>query len=263
MYSARYLFLDEVDSYPLDTGGEGDPLRTAESRTDSFGRMRKIFRASSPKKLMGASLIWREYLLGNQSLCWVPCPGCGEYQTLEDEQLLPAGEYLCVHCGRGIPHSAKTEMLAAHRWRARHPERTNHHSYRLPSHYAPIGLGRTWRELYQERLAAADDPKLVKAYVSRRCAIPYESDQGKIEPDELRGLVEEWHMREIPPGVLLLTAAVDVQMTWFHVTLLGFSRGPQIHIILETVVGRGAERVIFFVWQGTTTSNSRAYCEEL
>lgn len=236
MYSARYLFLDEVDSYPLDTGGEGDPLDTVTSRTDSYGRQRKIFEASSPKKLMGASLIWRQYQAGNQSECYLPCPHCNVHQVLRDEQLLPTGEYLCEHCGSPISHSAKTDMLTAHEWRAKYPERTNHHSYRLPSHYAPIGLGRTWKELFEERISAGDDPKRVKAYVSRRCAIPYESIEGRVEPDALRACREEWHMREIPHGCLLLGAATDCQANRLECQILGFGRGPQLWVIDYAVI---------------------------
>ena len=38
----RYLFLDEVDGYPLDVEGEGDAISLAEARTRTFAR-RKIF----------------------------------------------------------------------------------------------------------------------------------------------------------------------------------------------------------------------------
>ncbi len=38
---ARWLFLDEVDAYPGDLEGEGDPVALAEARTDSFGHRRK------------------------------------------------------------------------------------------------------------------------------------------------------------------------------------------------------------------------------
>ena len=39
---ARYLFLDEIDGYPLDADGEGDPVDLAERRTATFGSRRKI-----------------------------------------------------------------------------------------------------------------------------------------------------------------------------------------------------------------------------
>ncbi len=206
------------------------------SRTDSYGRQRKIFEVSSPKKIMGASLIWRQYLAGTQSECHLPCPRCDAYQVLRDEQLLPTGEYLCEHCGQPILHGAKTDMLAAHQWRVTYPERAHHHSYRLPSHYAPVGLGRTWKELFDERTAATDDPKRVKAYVSRRCAIPYESAEGRVEPDALRACREQWHLHEIPPGCLLLGAATDCQANRLECQILGFGRGPRLWVIDYAVI---------------------------
>lgn len=227
MYSARYLFLDEVDSYPLDTGGEGDPVLTIRKRTDNFTNTRKILQVSSPKKIMGASIIWREYLTGDQRQYHVPCPHCGTMQILTDEQILPTGEYLCEHgdCGRPIPHSAKTDMLAEGEWRAKFPERTWHHSYRHPSVYSPVGLGCTWKALYEEREAAKDKPKEMKVFVTTRRAVPYESIEGKVEPEELKACREDWSMREIPKGCLLLGCATDVQGNRVEAQILGF--GPR------------------------------------
>ncbi len=46
--AARYLFLDEVDAYPGDVEGEGDPITLAMARTRTFAR-RKVFLVSTPK----------------------------------------------------------------------------------------------------------------------------------------------------------------------------------------------------------------------
>ncbi len=43
----RYLFLDEVDAYPGDVQGEGDPVELAMQRTVTF-RRRKIYLCSTP-----------------------------------------------------------------------------------------------------------------------------------------------------------------------------------------------------------------------
>jgi phage terminase large subunit GpA-like protein len=39
---ARYLFMDEVDGYPGDVEGEGDPILLAERRSATFARRRKV-----------------------------------------------------------------------------------------------------------------------------------------------------------------------------------------------------------------------------
>ena len=56
----RYLFLDEVDAYPGDLDGEGDPIALAEARTISFGHRSKVFLASTPT-VNRLSRIEREY----------------------------------------------------------------------------------------------------------------------------------------------------------------------------------------------------------
>lgn len=235
---ARFSFLDEVDSYPADTGGEGDPIDIAERRTDSFGSRAKNLRVSSVKKIKGASLIWREYLAGDQSRYFVPCPHCDESQVLDMDNVLPSGDYLCEHCGTPIEHSEKTGMLTRGEWRAEYPERSDEHrSFHLSALYAPVGLGKTWKQLHAEREQAHGDPVKEKTFLSTRLSIPYESNEGKIDPRDIELLREDWNQREIPPGVLLLTAGVDVQKDRLHLHILGFSRGPQISIIDRAEIG--------------------------
>jgi phage terminase large subunit GpA-like protein len=83
---ARWLFLDEVDAYPGDLEGEGDPVALAEARTDSFGHRKKIFLASTPT-IKGLSRIEREFELTDQRRYHVPCPHCGGLQWLKFERL--------------------------------------------------------------------------------------------------------------------------------------------------------------------------------
>ena len=239
---ARNTFLDEVDDYPLDTCGQGDPIKLAEARTDSFGRRRKNLRVSSPKKQLGASHIWRLYLLSDRSRYLVPCPHCNGIQALEIEGLLPGNEYLCEHCGHGIPHRAKTQMLHDGAWKADVPERSaTHRGFRLPTLYAADGLGPTWADLYQEQAQAQGDPVATKTFVSTRGARAYESTEGKVEPAALQACREEWRMRDIPPACLPLVAGVDCQGNRFEVQILGFGRGatsrdPQIYVIDYAVI---------------------------
>ena len=70
----RYLFLDEVDGYPGDLDGEGDPVALAEARTRTFAR-RKVFIVSTPT-IRGASRIEREFEASDQRRYFVPCPVC-------------------------------------------------------------------------------------------------------------------------------------------------------------------------------------------
>jgi phage terminase large subunit GpA-like protein len=75
------LFLDEVDAYPADCGGEGDPVELATKRTATFPN-RKSFRVSTPT-IAGLSRIEADYNETDQRRYFVPCPSCGEFQTID------------------------------------------------------------------------------------------------------------------------------------------------------------------------------------
>src|SRR6185312_11399439 len=83
--AARYLFLDEVDAYPGDVAGEGDPIALAMARTRTFAR-RKVFLCSTPK-ITGMSRIEAAWEESDQRLYWLPCPVCREFQVLKFAQL--------------------------------------------------------------------------------------------------------------------------------------------------------------------------------
>ena len=79
---ARYIFLDEVDAYPASADEEGDPVTLAEARSLTFAHRRKVFLVSTPT-IRGLSRIEREFETSDQRRYFVPCPHCGEHQTLE------------------------------------------------------------------------------------------------------------------------------------------------------------------------------------
>src|SRR5260370_12957165 len=89
--AARYLFLDEIDGYPGDVDGEGDPVNLALARTLTFAR-RKVFMIST-SKVTGRSRIETCFEDSDQRYYWTPCPFCNQYQTLHFAQRRwPKGE---------------------------------------------------------------------------------------------------------------------------------------------------------------------------
>lgn len=81
----RYLFLDEIDAYPGDADGEGDPVCLAIQRTATFAR-RKILLVSTPN-IQGLSRIEREFESSDQRYYWVRCPHCNTFQILKWPQI--------------------------------------------------------------------------------------------------------------------------------------------------------------------------------
>ena len=84
--SARYLIVDEVDRLLRELKGEGDPVGLGEKRQTTYGRKAKGLYISSPTE-EDASRIDELYREGNQHEYQVPCPHCGELQTLEWDHL--------------------------------------------------------------------------------------------------------------------------------------------------------------------------------
>jgi phage terminase large subunit GpA-like protein len=96
----RYVYADEIDKYPANVGGEGDPLVLVEKRANTFAR-RKIFRCSSPVEKGGR--IDRHWEASDQRHYHVPCPQCGHEQWLKWGQmrwkLREVTELACTVCG--------------------------------------------------------------------------------------------------------------------------------------------------------------------
>ena len=159
---ARYLFLDEVDGYPGDVDGEGDPILLAERRSATFAHRRKIFLVSTPT-LKATSRIQREFSQSDQRYYLVPCPHCQHKQALVFSQLFwPKGEpekvqYRCAECEQAIAEHHKTTMFAEGHWQPSHPKEKSNQTaitrgYHLSSLYSPLGWF-SWADaakLYEE-----------------------------------------------------------------------------------------------------------------
>lgn len=124
-YPIQYLFLDEVDAYPLDVEGEGDPVKLALARTRTFAD-RKILKISTPK-IKGVSRIEQDFEKSDKRKFFLPCSHCGHMHILEWRNLyIPKdekGKYItaktymnCPECGCIIEEHHKTAMLAGGEW---------------------------------------------------------------------------------------------------------------------------------------------------
>lgn len=220
----RYLFLDEVDRYPLDLDEEGDPVSIAEARTTTFVR-RKTFLTSTPT-IESLSRIHKEWLSSNQQHYHVPCPHCGRKQHLQWDNLRwPDGtaHYVCEHCGVYIAESHKAAMLAAGEWIATYPERATL-GFHLNGLYTPPGLGLTWTELAGEFEAKKRDPLQFKVFQNVRLGECSADPEEKLDWEDLKNRAEPYPLRSLPRGCLVLTAGVDVQKDRLAVQIRGWGR---------------------------------------
>jgi phage terminase large subunit GpA-like protein len=227
---ARYLFLDEVDGYPGDVEGEGDPILLAERRSATFQR-RKILLVSTPKT-KGLSRIEREYGQSDQRRYFVPCPHCGEHQTLELANLRwPEGrareaEYACDHCGALIGERHKTWMLEHGEWRPTAAGDGRTAGFHLSSLYSPVGWF-SWADAAEMYEQARNAPDLMKGFVNTVLGLPFEEEAEAPEWQRLYERRDTYRIGIVPEAGLFLTAGVDVQKDRIEVEVVAWGRGKE------------------------------------
>lgn len=225
----KFLFLDEVDNYPLDVDNEGSPVDLAKARTRTFAR-RKHFLCSTPvtKHL---SVIEPAFLSTDQRYYFVPCPHCEHMQHLVHDQLRwKKGEYRsvkyeCTGCGEEFAERHKTKILAAGEWRATHPENASaiRVGYHLNALYSPLGMY-SWSEFAEEWDDALQRKDVAKQKVLTNTVLgkTYEEQGERPEWETLYERRESYAIGSVSSSVCFLTAGVDVQKDRLEVEVVGW-----------------------------------------
>ena len=240
----RYLFLDEVDGYPLDVEGEGDAISLAEARTRTFSR-RKIFIVSTPT-IAGASAIEREYEASDQRRYFVSCPHCTHRQRLRFEQLRwdkgkpETAAYVCESCETPIPEHHKTGMLEQGEWRALAPENAGKTAgFHLSSLYSPVGW-RSWKDIAAAWDAAVSQESgsasAIKTFRNTELGETWVEEGEAPDWQRLLERREDYPIGTVPLGGLLLVGGADVQKDRIEVSIWAFGRGKESWLVEHRVL---------------------------
>jgi len=244
----RYLFLDEVDGYPGDVDGEGDPVALAEARTRTFAR-RKILILSTPT-VKGASRIEREYEKSDQRRYFVPCPECRELQWLKFKQLKWTGgapetaAYACENCGTLIDERHKTWMLERGEWRATAaPEHDDGRTagYHISSLYSPVGW-RSWAQIASAWLAAQGSDAAIKSVKNTDLGETWVETGEAPDWTRLYDRREDYRVGSVPSGGLFITAGADVQKDRIEVSVWAWGRGKERWLVEHRVLDGDTSR---------------------
>jgi phage terminase large subunit GpA-like protein len=261
--AARYLFLDEVDAYPGDVDGEGDPVNLALARTRTFAR-RKVFMISTPK-ITGRSRIEACFEDSDQRYYWVPCPHCQGYQTLKFAQVRwPAGRpeeavYICEHCGCTIENHQKHWMLARGQWRPAAPGPGKAAGFHLSSLYSPVGWF-SWADAAQMFADAQKNPALLQVFVNTVLGETWALQGEAPEWQRLYDRREDYKIGVVPKGGLFLTAGVDIQKDRIELEVVAWGRGKESWSVdYQVLEGQTAEAP---VWQKLTAALNYFYPTE-
>jgi phage terminase large subunit GpA-like protein len=237
---ARNLFLDEVDGYPLDVDGEGDPISLAEKRTGTFGIRRKIFISSTPT-IKGISRIESEYDASDCRRYFVPCPHCGFFDWIrwknikytedpsEPKVLLDEPKLLCEACGVLIEERFKTQMLDRGQWRPTRKSDGRTIGFHLSALYSPLGW-KNWSDIVAEWLDAKKEPRKLKTFLNTVLGETWEERGDQLDADTLKSRLEDYGA-EVPAGVGMLVGSVDVQGDRLEWVCKGYGAGEESWLI--------------------------------
>lgn len=249
--SARYLFMDEVDAYPSDVEGEGDPIALASARARTFGRRKKEYLVSTPT-IEGASRIEREYLASDQRRFFLPCPHCGAMQWLQFERLRwekgrpETAAYVCAECDVPIEERHKTWMLGAGEWRPTAEAQAAHVvGFHISSLYSPVGW-LSWEQIARDWEAAQGKDQAIKTFKNTVLGVTWQEQGDAPEWQRLYDRRETWKPGTVPAGGLLLTAGVDVQRDRLEASVWAWGRDKQSWLVDHRVIaGNPAQAAVW------------------
>ena len=223
----KRIIMDEIDKYPRGAGSEASPLKLAEERTKNWPG-RKIFLLSTPT-LKNGNITQAYETCDVRYRFQVPCPFCGEYQTLEWKQVKFNSTdditviqfntfYECKYCGGHILDHHKPDMLNNGRWVAENatigkPKRVG---FSINSLYSPwVSFG----QMAAEFMRSKDDPKQLMNFVNSWLAEAWENKAATMDKDLILQRLTDIRMNVVPNWAIILTGGVDCQQGYFYWTI--------------------------------------------
>jgi phage terminase large subunit GpA-like protein len=226
---ARNLLMDEVDAFPLNVEGEGDPVELARARTRTFANARVVL--TSTPTIRGRSRIEAAFLQTDQRRYFVPCPHCEHYQVLTwsnikyEDSDPDTAQYLCASCAALIGEEHKPRMLAKGEWRATADPVAGVRGYHISALYTAPGLGLSWAGCVREWLRAKEEGSDRLRVVVNTIFGETWVEKGEVpEWERLYRRREKYPAGVVPRGALLLTAGVDVQGDRLEIEIVGWAR---------------------------------------
>lgn len=218
----RIVLADEVDRYPLSAGNEGDPLGLALKRTTTFVGSRKHIIVSTPTE-KGLSRIEAAYNEGTRERWCYSCPSCGKFQPLTWAQIrFEDVTHECQFCKERADELDWKSRPAM--WLAEDPDATKARSFHINELSSPW---KRWDEIISEfRLAKAGGRDRLRVWVNTALGETFEEQGDTLDADTLLRRREAYNC-ELPDGVLVLTAAVDVQDNRLEAEVAGWGLGKE------------------------------------
>ena len=234
----KVVLMDEVDRYPASAGTEGDPIKLAEKRTTTFWNRKKI-KVSTPT-IKGRSPIEKEFLISSMEEWNVPCPCCGKYQPYEWSRVHFSDVTMeCKFCREHI--SERDWKSSPGKWIAA-KENNRKRGFHLNELASPW---KHWEDIIEDFKAAERDRKQgdiekLKTFINTALGEPWE-ERGEAADDNALLSRRERYNADLPDGVLLVTAGVDVQDDRLEIEITGWGKGYESWGILYKKINGSPE----------------------
>ena len=225
MRPIRVVMCDEVDRYPPSAGAEGDPVTLAKARAKTFHN-RKFVLTSTPT-IKGISRIEAAYAESDRRRYWVPCPHCGEAQTLAwaqvkwDQGQAGSARYYCLHCGAGWTDAERYAAIRKGEWIGEAPF-TGVAGFHLSELYSPWSRIADIVSAFLD-VKASRSAERMRAWQNTVLGECWEDTGETLDETGLMERCEAWDGE--PSQVLVRTLGVDVQDDRVELELVGWS-GP-------------------------------------
>lgn len=251
--SVRKVYFDEVDRFEASAGDEGDPIELGLQRTVEYKHFAKFWMSSTPL-IEGASRIAEAYAESDQRVWQSRCPHCssgkdddtGYFQILWDHVHFQDEEghkrpdlthVECPLCGAVWDEPDRLLAIETGRWLATAP-----FNGVAGFHINAFGCRRAdLRDLAGRFVRALGNAERMKAFVNLVEARTWRPKADAPPWESLLHRRETWSASVLPAGVLLLTAAADVQKDRLEARVWGWGRNAECwHIETRVFIGNTA-----------------------
>lgn len=247
--SAPVVIVEEPDDSNTNARGQGDMITILEERTKTYAR-RKVIYGGTPT-LEGFSRVEASFQSSDQREFWIPCPHCGEHQTLTwsnvrwlddpavshetyGHAVTSSARYLCPHCSALWTDLEKNRAVRLGEWRAKAPF-NGEVGFAINELYSPFP-GSTLKLLVEKRLKAehalaqGDDTKM-RSFRNNTEGLSYAYKSSVPDSEKLRERAEFYDELTVPWGGLVLTAGIDVQHDRLAVVIRAWGRGEESWLV--------------------------------
>ena len=240
----RYAVGDEIDEWPLDLDGQGDPMELLDARQIAFTRTgsQKKLELSTPKRPKKSSRIHRAYEAGDQRRWVTPCPACGDgiefrFDQLRFERAPPYNAHYVAQCCGGIVEAwQQRTMVTSGRWVAHRPGPGRHPSFFINS---LTSLLTSWDKIAEKYWSSRGDPTQERAFANLWLGECYEEEGQELDAAKIAAAAEDYPRNVVPVSVGRTILTVDTQGDRLEWAVWGFGPAPTSIAVDQWLIAAG------------------------